>query len=531
MNEKTSVFNNWVPSWVKIPLLVVALIPHLLLLGLFSGNTLFMASVLDADSNDLQFLMSISYAAIVVTLLINVRFLHYFSVRSYIIFMISCSVFILILLMLVKSYVLIIPLRVLEGIFALLEGVIFMPIIISLIKSKHARTISYFILYTLILSAGPVTAWVIKLATKNFGWNEVFYVIAFFHLIVLAISLFLFNGNRFFAKKTLYQLDLISCFYLLISLLSGAFFVIYGFRLNWFQSPYIWYSLFLFLIAGGIFIYRQITLKRKLFDFNIFKYQGVRVSFLLFAVFYIIRYGFVNIYTTMAQVWKWPWEYVVNFQFINVIGVFIGVFSSAILLLKNVSSKVIFIFGFLILAINAHLISRLFDLDVDTFRVGQTVFLQGIGQGWLFTPLVMYILSAVPPENSANASMLGASIRFWFTNIGFAFSQNVMYYFQEKNYDTLKSSIDITRPVVADEVMNKEILYEQNHINAVIDLLVQNDLMQSVYAQANLVASKELFTVYFWFGIFVSVLIALTMPNHAKIKSYLFSFLHKKTSE
>lgn len=85
MNEKTSVFNNWVPSWAKIPLLVVALIPHLLLLGLFSGNTLFMASVLDADSNDLQFLMSISYAAIVVTLLINVRFLHYFSVRSYII--------------------------------------------------------------------------------------------------------------------------------------------------------------------------------------------------------------------------------------------------------------------------------------------------------------------------------------------------------------------------------------------------------------------------------------------------------------
>ena len=106
-----------------------------------------------------------------------------------------------------------------------------------------------------------------------------------------------------------------------------------------------------------------------------------------------------------------------------------------------------------------------------------------------------------------------------------------MYYFQEKNYDTLKSSIDITRPVVADEVMNKEILYEQNHINAVTDLLVQNDLVQTVYTQANLVASKELFTIYFWIGIFVSVLIALTMPNHAMIKSYLFSFLHKKTSE
>ena len=247
----------------------------------------------------------------------------------------------------------------------------------------------------------------------------------------------------------------------------------------------------------------------------------MRVAIGLFAIFYIIRFGYVGIYTTMVQIWKWPWEYVVNFQFINVGGVFIGVIASGILLIKGASSKIIFAVGFLILSFNSHLISCLFDTDVDTFAAGKTVFIQGVAQGWLFTPLVMYIIGGVPADYVNNATMLATATRFWFTNIGFALSQNLMYFFQEKNYDALKSSIDITRPLIADEVQNKQEVYEQVFTTNTSELLMQNDFANMLYEQANLLASKQLFTLYFWLGLITAIIILITIPEKDVIKTYL----------
>ena len=326
---------------------------------------------------------------------------------------------------------LIVPLRVLEGFFAILEGVIFLPIIMATLKSKHSKLIAYFILYILLLSSGPLTAWVFKFATSNFGWEEVFLTVAGFHTFVIIIALYLFNNNHFFPKKPLYQLGWRRCLFLLISFISGVFVLIYGFRLNWFYSSAIWYATFIFFISGGLFILNEYHAKRKLFFFDIIKFKSIKIGIALFFVFYLMRFGYVNIYSTMVLVWKWPWEYVVNFQFINVFGVIVGVISSGILLIRGISSKFIFMIGFLMLSVNAYLISCLFDTDVNTFAAGKTVFIQGIAQGWLFTPLVMYIIGNVPIQYGANASMVGTAARFWFTNMGFAFSQNMLYFLHD----------------------------------------------------------------------------------------------------
>lgn len=524
----TNVFNTWVPDWIKLPLLIVGLIPHLFLIGLFSGNTQFVASVLDADANDLQFLLSISYATIVVTLLIYARFFSYFSLKNYILLMTSCSILILLLLVFVKSYVLIVPLRVLEGFFAILEGVIFLPIIMATLKSKHSKLIAYFILYILLLSSGPLTAWVFKFATSNFGWEEVFLTVAGFHTFVIIIAIYLFNNNHFFPKKPLYQLGWRRCLFLLISFISGVFVLIYGFRLNWFHSSAIWYATFIFFISGGLFILNEYHAKRKLFFFDIIKFKSIKIGIALFFVFYLMRFGYVNIYSTMVLVWKWPWEYVVNFQFINVFGVIVGVISSGILLIRGTSSKFIFMVGFLILSVTAYMISCLFDSDVDTFAAGKTVFLQGVANGWLFTPLVMYIIGNVPIQYGANASMIGTSARFWFTNFGFAFSQNMLYFLQEKNFDALKSNVDVTRALVQDEVQNKLDGYDQVFTSDVSELLMQNDLMNTVYQQANLLANKQLFTFYFWVGLITAIIILVTIPEKDKIKYYKYKVIRFK---
>ena len=511
MTEVPSVFNSWVPNWLKIPLLILGMLPHLLLIGLFSGNATFIASVIDADVNDLQFIMAVGYGAIVVTLLVNARLFMFMALRNYIIVVVTCSITILLSFLLVKNYIIISTLRVLEGFFAILQGVIFFPVIMSLIKSKHARAISYFILYALMLSSGPLTAWTLKIITLNFGWDHIFYFLAIFHCSILIITLFLFNGNYFFPKKNLANIDWSSCLYLLICFVSGVFLILYGFRLNWFHSPYIWYSLFISLISLGLFIFRQSTQENPIFFLEIFKNKNVQLSLVLFASFYFIRFGYNNIYTTMITVWKWPWENVVNFQFYNVFGVLIGVLLSAYFILKAYPSKIVFALGFLILTFNSYYISTLFDSDVSTFALLKAVTIQGIAYGLLFTPLVMYIVNAVPPEHVNNATMAATGVRFWITNSGFALAQNLTYMFQEKNFDTLKTNFDATKPIVSDEFDSKLAGYEQTFDTGTAELLTQNDFANQLYQQANLVANKELFMFYFWLAFITFIALVLSI--------------------
>ncbi len=503
MINSPSVFNSWVPNWIKIPLLVIALFPHLFLIGVFNGNASFIGSIMDTDINDLQFVLAVGYAAIVVALLVNVRLFLFLSIRNFIITVVGCSILLLLIFLCTQNFILVSTLRVLQGFLGLLEGVIFFPVIMSLIKSKHARAITYFILYALMLSSGPLTGFVVKLVTGTFGWDQIFYLMVVFHCLVLLITLYLFNGSNFFPYKNLVDIDWSSCLYLLLFLVSGAFCIIYGFRLNWFHSPTIWYSIFISLISLGLFLFRQATLQHKLFHLEVFTYKHVQLSIVLFVFFYFIRYGYNTINTTMVNVWKWPWENVIDFQFLQIFGVVLGVAASGYLYLKSFPSKIIFAVGFLILSLNAYALTTVFDSDVSTSVLIKIVLTQGFAHGWLFTPLVMYIINGVPPQLVNNATMAATGTRFWITNAGFALAQNLTYNLQEKHFDTLKANFDPTKAIVADEFETKLQGYAQTFDNGTADLLTQNDFANQIYQQAYLVANKEMFTYYFWAGLLV----------------------------
>ena len=94
MNQNT-IYKKWVPGWLKLPLLIISLFPHLMLMSLFHSNTAFIASFLDIDTDDLQYLLILMYGTIVATLLILPRFMAYFSLKHYILLMSSVSIILL----------------------------------------------------------------------------------------------------------------------------------------------------------------------------------------------------------------------------------------------------------------------------------------------------------------------------------------------------------------------------------------------------------------------------------------------------
>ena len=147
---------------------------------------------------------------------------------------------------------------------------------------------------------------------------------------------------------------------MLISLISGAYFLVYGKKHYWFESNYITLSFFLCLFFAGLFILHQRTSKRPLFHFEVFKSERVILGVFIFFIFYLLRSCMSNIYQVMGSVWKWPWEYVLQIQYFNVAGSITGICVSMFLLMKKVDYRYIFTFGFFSLSISLLWFSYLF---------------------------------------------------------------------------------------------------------------------------------------------------------------------------
>lgn len=524
MSEKPNIYNSWVRDWMKLPLLIVALFPHLMLMSIFHSNSTFTASIIDVDIDDLQYLISVMYGGIIVVLLINNRFFTFFPLKTYVLIMTSSSILLLLIILVVKDYGLVMPLRVLEGIFCILEGIIFLPIIISEIKSKHARTFAYFILYAFLMTGSTLTTFFLKTAMVNFGWSEMFYIVIIFHIALIAIALFLFNGNRFFPKIPLYQVDWVSCVLLLVSLNSGAFALVFGRRYYWFESDKIIIASFICLLFGGLFMYRQLYLRRRIFHFEVFQFKQVRIGMLLFFLYYLIKSGVNNLYTVMLKTWNWPWEFIVNVQFYCVAGIIIGLITSGYLLIKGYSNKLIFAIGFLIFAIDSFWISNVFTTDVTVNSVGYPLLLNGIAQGWIFTPLVMYIINGLPEKFVGNGALMGTATRFWATNIGFAFAQNVTYHLLQKNYDVLQANIDLAIPKTFEKYNQLYNSFALSNENSLANRLTLNTLHKEVYNQSFLLANMQIFRIYMWIALVTCVLILVTVPNRNNIKKFIMKF-------
>lgn len=441
-----SVFKKSFPKALRVPLMVLALLPHLMLLSLFNMNSTFTASFLDVEADDIQFLFSMAYASIICGLFIHIRFFYYFNLKSYLLFMTCVSILILLAMTLTKNTQLILVLRLLQGPITLFEGCILLPIIMSQIKSSHAKIIAYCILYCFMMTGDKFTTSMVKFAIENYNHNMLIYVVIFCHVLALLVFLIAFNHKRMFPKMPLYQLNLAGILLLLISLISGAYFLIYGKKYDWFDSLEIVLAFCLMLIFGGLFILYQITSKRPLFNFQVFNSKPVLIGIVLFFIFYVMRASLSNLYQVMGNVWQWPWTHVLDLQYINVAGTITGTLCAVFFLLRKTAYRYVLSLGFLLMALSMWIFSQVLNVDIIQSTIYLPLFLEGLAQGIIFTPLFFYMLGSVRPNLSANVSLVGTSIRFWSTTIGFSLMQNLLLHIGTRKQYYLSADLDPTNP-------------------------------------------------------------------------------------
>ena len=510
--QNQGVIKNWVPKKMVVPLLIVALFPHFMLLTLFNMNSTFTASFLDVEVDDLQFLFSMAYATIVCGLFIHIRFFQYFNIRSYLLCMTILSIVVLFAMTLTTNPQLITILRFIQGPLTVLEGCILLPVLMSQLKSKNAQFIAYSILYGYMMTSDKFATSIIKFAIQNYSHNMLVYTVIILHIFALSIYVFIFNQNRMFPKKPMYQLNLSGIAIMIVCLVSGAYFFVYGKKLMWFESSRIVIAFALMLIFGGMFIFYQLTAKRPMFHFEIFKSEKVVVGGILFIFFYIMKACMSNLYQVMATVWKWPWEYVLEIQYFNVIGCILGVLLGYIALVRKIDSRIVFGGGFLLLSASLLWFSYLFTLDTQVSAIAPPLILQGISQGVLFTPLVMYMLNSVHPSIAGNVSVSGTAIRFWTSTIGFSLMQNLVLHLTTKHQFFLTKNLDSTSPLFQEKWNS---LYAKNSsTNVDLEALRMSaaSIKSQVYNQALLLSNMEIYRALCLVGCLVFVAIFLYRP-------------------
>src|SRR5690606_24324484 len=186
-------------------------------------------------------------------------------------------------------------------------------------------------------------------------------------------------------------------------------------------------------VFAALFLFYQITNKRPLFHFDVFKSERVVQGVILFFCFYVLRSSMSNIYQVMSSVWKWPWEYILQVQYFNVVGSLVGITISYFLFTRNVPFKTIFILAFSILSACMLWFSYLFYPETGTFDIGIALLTEGVGQGILITPLVFSMIGSVHPSISGSASQAGTATRFWTSTFGFALMQNLIWHLTTKH--------------------------------------------------------------------------------------------------
>ncbi|BAV04585.1 hypothetical protein SAMN05421788_111218 [Filimonas lacunae] len=303
--QTNTIFKTWAPNWLIKGVLIYCMLPSMMLLGLYNSNATYTASYLDIDPEDMQFIISLTYGTLLATVLIEGRFFKYFPTRNYFLFINAASALVLILSAYTSNYYQFTLLRIVEGLCMALPGVSLRMLLLSRFPSKSATIVVYSIFYGLLLCSSTFTIHLMVWMMDHYDWLHMAYGAAFFQVVGMGLMLLVFNTNRYGRKIPLYQVDWISYLLVLPGVLCGSFVLVYGEKKYWFDSAQIAVYAIVAVVFMGLFVLRQLRIKRPAFNMSVFLNRQVTTGMVLFIFFYICRATLNMCYATMGEVWKW----------------------------------------------------------------------------------------------------------------------------------------------------------------------------------------------------------------------------------
>ena len=447
--EQKPIFKPWVPQWLAIVTIISILFPSLVIFALYYNSTLATAEYYSMDAMDIQYSVVLMYATVISWLALDSHLIKCFRLSSYTISGIFINTVTCWICAETQSGEIFMFCRFIQGAVCAYLCNICMTLSFTLFNVRKARVMGYTIFYGSLMICVPFSAIFANIILNSFGIESVFYGFILFQVPGFILLLVCMN-NRYLTRKHPWQSADWSGFLIYTAIVSiVGYILVYGQQLEWLTSGKIKTLIAILIVITPVYIISSWHKKRPLIQLKLMKNGKYRLALLLLTLFYISKGTVFFTYLYMQDgLGIDPVSMIAIWSF-NILGLLVGILGVKTLLLRGVSPRTIIKLGFCILLIFHTQMFFLFASTASEEKYYFPLFVQGVGTGSLFVPLIMNMVLSVKKHQMGLVAFLGIGARF----LGFCLAIALINYFQL--YSTNNGLMDMaTNYTLSNEMAN-----------------------------------------------------------------------------
>jgi MFS transporter, DHA2 family, multidrug resistance protein len=493
----------WVPKYIRYAILLIITFVTLSANGIYPGITTNMYSDLGVYAEPYTMATNAMFIGIGGGFLLITRFATRFSGKSLLVTGLIMMMLMNLICATTSSPFLTVAASLVLGFCKVLAlGQLYLAwLMIWSKKMEPARV--YPFLYFMALAGAYFLTWLTAWFAYLYSWRYSYIIIFILLIFSIVLALIFFENHKLKKKIPLYQLDIPGLLLLIGSLMLINYVAVYGKVEDWFESSAIRGASFAALIAMILFIKRELALKRPILNLNLFKIPNITVGLFLF-----ILLGFFTPSTFQSALSG----NILHFELIRnaeinlyvIPGLVAGSIFTFFWYKKNYDGHLLLIMGFSAFVTYHIMMYNQFvnDLSIAHFII-PSVF-KGFALAILYTSIGLYATANLPIPVTLKVVGLILIVRSF---LGPGVISGLYSYFLYAETKTHLSAL-------ANEIDANDSLIHQHE-----------DFMgyyQYILQQGNLTALKEISGSVIIFGLFIIILLIVTLV-YRKIKKGLFT--------
>jgi DHA2 family multidrug resistance protein len=406
----------WLANWslgLRIVLFLI-LLSGIVQFVAFSLNQAYILSYFGAQPEDITFSIQLTYVGILAMLPILFRFVRYFEMKSILVFMLIFAIVLCVASLITTDLIVFFIIRFFQGIVVCgIAGCVLLEIPVYINAPEFKQSFSSSVFYGTVLSSSVLIGFVAANVELSTNFIEVYSYLTLFLAFILLLVLLGFRNRTGMRRYPLYQIDWIGTCFFVLAAICLAYSIIYGSKYYWFTDSRIRISALLFISGTLLFVWRELTVKRPGLDLNVFRYPKFWAGILLLASYYGMKESINLIFGYTTNILQWSPVDVMYLGLTNVTGIVVFMIITAQLLARRIVTVSGFIIAGFCMMLLYHLwMYFIFTPDLAYEDLMLPMFFQGASSGILFVPIMLLMLSSVPPTTGIAGLVIAADVRF-----------------------------------------------------------------------------------------------------------------------
>ena len=512
----------WLANWslgLRIALFLI-LLSGIVQFVAFSLNQAYILSYFGAQPEDITFSIQLTYVGILTMLPILFRFVRYFEMKIILVVMLMFAIVLCIASLMTTDLIIFFIIRFFQGIVVCgIAGCVLLEIPVYIDTPAFKQAFSSSVFYGTVLSSSVLIGLVAANVELSTNFIEVYSYMALFLVFILLLVLLGFRNNTSMRRYPLYQIDWIGACFFVLAAICLAYTIVYGSKYYWFTDPRIRVSALLCITGALLFVWRELAVKRPGLDLSVFKYPKFWAGILLLASYYGMKESINLIFGYAANILQWSPVDVMYLGLANVTGIVVFMIITAQLLARRMVTVPGFIVAGFCMMLLYHLwMYFIFTPDLAYEDLMLPVFFQGASSGILFVPIMLLMLSSVPPTTGIAGIVIAADVRFISLLNASAGFYNLQLKYNQLYKEGFLRHLTNTDEQTMERVDGFRRLYQSKGFPP-DQALANSSLAKSVSVQSQLLTNRAAF---FYISIIIIVMLS------AMIITYLIS-LYKKS--